>query len=328
MIGYYVHHVGSGHLHRAQALATVLGGEVAGLSSLPRPDGWVGEWVRLPRDDDGTPVETTAGGRLHWAPVDHSGMRARSAALSAWIERARPELVVVDVSVEVALLVRLHGVRVVTVVLPGRRDDGPHRLGIDVSDALVGFWPPEAGAAMLPGLPRAVRDRVHAVGALSRLPSTDSPPPGEARVVVMLGTGGHEVTAADLGAARRTSPSWSWEVLGTDRWVPDPGPSLRAADVVVTHAGQNALAEVAACRRPAVVVPQRRPHDEQGTTGRVLRDGDWPALVVARWPRSGWSGVLAEASTLDPARWAAWCDGRAAWRFRDVLAAVRAGGPR
>lgn len=37
MIGYYVHHHGSGHLRRAQAVAAVWGHEITGLSTLPRP---------------------------------------------------------------------------------------------------------------------------------------------------------------------------------------------------------------------------------------------------------------------------------------------------
>ena len=52
-IGYYVHHQGHGHLHRAQAFAAAWrssGPEVVGLSTLPRPRAWDGPWVRLPRD--------------------------------------------------------------------------------------------------------------------------------------------------------------------------------------------------------------------------------------------------------------------------------------
>lgn len=49
---------------------------------------------------------------------------------------------------------------------------------------------------------------------------------------------------------------------------------------VVTHADQNALAEVAAVRRPAIVVPRQRPHDEQTTAAAVLDTGRWPAFVA------------------------------------------------
>ena len=44
MIGYYIHHVGRGHLQQAQCIAAQLAGDVTGLSSLPEPDGWPGRW--------------------------------------------------------------------------------------------------------------------------------------------------------------------------------------------------------------------------------------------------------------------------------------------
>ena len=62
---------------------------------------------------------------------------------------------------------------------------------------------------------------------------------------------------------------------------------LRDADVVVTDAGQNAIAEIAACRTPAVVVPADRPHEEQATTASVLAGTDWPALVLPTFPERG-----------------------------------------
>lgn len=331
MIGYYVHHQGRGHLHRATSLCRTLrasGETVTGLSSLPEPPGWEGEWRQLDRDDDGEPACPTAGGRLHWAPLRHPGLRSRMAAISSWIEAHDPAALVVDVSVEVLLLARLHGVPTVGVVLPGQREDPAHRLAFDVADELIGFWPPEA-VGMLGGVPERHRRRLRTVGALSRHDVVAPRPPGAGRdVLLMAGSGGHALGADDVRSAREQTPGWSWTVLGGDLgdWVEDPSGTLRATDVAVIHGGQNAVAEVAAARRPAIVVPQERPFAEQRTTARVLAELALPVVAVEEWPREGWHDLLAAAAGLDGAAWARWCDGGAAARFAQVVA--RAAGTR
>ena len=81
--------------------------------------------VRLPRDD-GAPTfsEPSANGTLHWAPLHDSGLRERMGSIAAWVTAARPAVMVV----EVAMLVRLLGVPVVAVAMPGGRIDAPHDL--------------------------------------------------------------------------------------------------------------------------------------------------------------------------------------------------------
>ena len=73
MIGCYIHHHGAGHVSRAAAIChevTALGHDVTGLSTLPRPERWQGQWVDLADDAvpvDGDRQDPTAGGTLHWA---------------------------------------------------------------------------------------------------------------------------------------------------------------------------------------------------------------------------------------------------------------------
>ena len=328
MIGYYVHHVGHGHLHRALVVAEALGEPVTGLSSLPAPPDWPGPWIQLERDDADPHRDPSPRGRLHWVPLGHRGLRARMAEVASWLRHVEPSVVVVDVSVEIALLVRLHGIPIVTLVGPGERGDPAHLLGFDIADALVGCWP--AGATgMLRGVPPPVLDRVQAVGAVSRFPPAEPTPSGTAsrRVVVLGGTGGQGIGAADVERARHETPDWKWTILdGSDgTWVDDPFPLLCAADVVVTHAGQNALAEVAAARTPAVVVPQARPHREQEVTAEALWHDGWPAVVVDMWPDHDWEHRLEQAARLDGADWASWCDGLAAGRIAEVVRSVALG---
>jgi hypothetical protein len=332
MIGYYVHHHGRGHSHRALALARSLDEPVTGLSSLPPPPGWIGDWVLLDRDDASPSVaDPTANGRLHWVPTADPGLSSRTARLSRWLDEHRPRLMVVDVSVEVALLARLHGVPVLSVVLPGHRADPAHLIGFDVSTHLVGMWPPTA-RGMLPGLPDTVHERVHAVGAVSRYPVGVTGPrtAGRRRVLLMTGAGGDDLDGVRIARARRQATDWDWVVLGRHgHWLEDPSTALANADVVVTNAGQNSLAEVAAARKPAIVIPQERPYDEQRTTAAVLAAGGFPVLVEDRFPAGGWAQRLDAALRLDGAQWATWCDGGAAARFADLVAvaADRAGEP-
>jgi hypothetical protein len=100
--------------------------------------------------------------------------------------------------------------------------------------------------------------------------------------------------------------------------------ALCGADVVVTHGGQNAVAEVAAARAPAVVVAGPRPFDEQHHTVAALRDAGL-AVGLDGWPDpEHWPRLLRQAVRIGGHGWHRWSHGdggaRAA-RFLDVLAA-------
>lgn len=321
MIGYYVHHQGRGHLQRALAIASRAGTMITGLSTHPRPEGWPGDWVELP-DDAGAGPEASpaAGGRLHYVPYAHDGLRTRMARLSTWIGDTRPAALVADVSVEVALLARLHGVPVLTMAQPGGRRDAPHTLGYAVSERILAPWPAAAGPIWRSDAV-AVRGKVAHLGAISRFPVPHVPAiPTPGTVLVLNGAGGGSL-AVEVDQARRATPAWDWAHIGGPggTWI-DPWPLLTTASVVVGHCGQSAVADIAAARRPAVLVPQRRPFGEQTATAAALRRMEVPALVLDRWPDPGrWPVLLEQAVTLDGAGWVAWNDGAGAQRAADAL---------
>lgn len=349
MIGYYIHHVGRGHLSRATAIAAAATAaqpaeSVTGLSTLPRPSEWPGAWLPLPPDD--TPavdpsdpaVDVAAGGRLHWAPLQHPGLSERMSRISAWIASAKPSVMVSDVSVEVALLARLHGIPVVTIALPGRRDDDPHRLGYAISAAILSAWPPEA-VGMVGGLDESAAARHIAVGAISRFPTADptptaapavpastptAAPSARRRVLVLNGSGGGAIGLDSVNRASRSTPDWEWDLVGgaEGRWVENPWPLLQAADVIVTHAGQNAIAEVAAARRPAVIIPQPRPHDEQAFTAAALTRGPWPASTAESFDTADWPRLLATTAARSGTDWTSWNDGQGPTRAAAAIARI------
>jgi len=325
-IGWYVHHHGSGHRTRLSAVRRHLDGVVA-LSTLAEPAD-PATWIRLARDDDGESREATAGGSLHWAPLRHPGLRSRAAAVSAWIERDRPDVMVVDVSIEIALLARLHGVPVVLVAQRGIRHDAAHALAYAQASAIAAPW---TAATHLPGEGPPER-LLTFTGAVSRFDG--EPPPGRPEaggdVLVLIGAGGHELRPEDVLAAARSAPHRRWHVAGALRTpettnVIDHGPAapvlplLRTCSVVVGTAGSNIVAEVAAARRPFVCLPQPRPFREQARQAEALRRLG-VATVCTRPPRaSEWPGLLLDAEARPTGLWGALHDGRGASRLAAVV---------
>jgi len=329
VIGYYAHHLGQGHAETARCIAARLTDEVTVLSSLARPPGWPGGWLTLPRDDDdAVALEPSAHGQLHWAPLGHRGLRDRMATIARWIQHAAPSVFVVDVSVEVAALARLTGIPVVTIVLPGKRRDPAHRLCYALAESMLAPWPASVSSLLLDG-DSSWDDKIRHVGAFSRFDGR-APQAVTAShrrsVLVLLGSGGSGVSGQDLCQAAAATPGWTWTTLGgaTGRWTEDPWPALCRADVVVSHAGLNSLAAVAAARKPAVVVPQARPHDEQLMTARALaRTG--LAITAHPWPPAArWPGLLRAAAELGGQHWADWSPGTGAQAAAEVIQSVAA----
>lgn len=347
-VGVYVHHHGGGHLAHATALRSVLGDRLVGFGSGPDP-GWDDRWVGLPRDDEplqGPGVDPTRGGAWHWAPPGHAGYAERMRVIARWISYCRPAAFLVDVSAEVTVLASLLGVRTSTVLLHGERTDRAHRAAFAAADVVVAPWPDHHRR----GWHDELGAKLVTVGFLSRFDGRLPTRPtgdGEGRVLVVVPGGGHGFSVEAIEDAARVSGR-PWDVVGplgpdgppqedpagptrtagsagTVTWhgpVADPWPLLCRAAVVVCTAGAGTVAEVAAARRPAVVLPQPRPFDEQFALALGLAGGA-PVEVVDRWPAADrWPVLLDRVEQLDPAGWSAWHDGRGAER---LAAAVLAG---
>lgn len=305
MIGYYVHHHGVGHITRASHVARHLRSPVTGFSSLPKPASWPGDWLQLPSDVTHEPCDPAAGGVLHWAPLQHGGYARRMAMLSSHM--AGLDLMVVDVSVEVSLLARLHGVPTVVLAMRGDRSDPPHRMAYDSASALLVPWSQEFPE---PWWPTSWTTKSWFVGAMSRFDDHTTvavPAHGlHRRVLVLFGGGGHDVTESAVTAAAEQTPGWQWTLRSAERPSPDLWKELGEADVVVSHGGNNAVAEVAAAQRPAIIVPQRRPFNEQHHTAAAL-DRAGICVGLETWPEPDqWRALLERALLLGAAGWSAW----------------------
>lgn len=303
MIGWYAHHHGNGHIVRAQTVLPHLTHPATLFSSR------ASEGVTLLPTDVDRPRTSACGtlatpGSLHYAPVGVDGLRERMTQLSEWVRQTDPDLFVVDVSVEVTLLMRLLSVPTAVMRQHGRRDDDAHRLAYDSAAVLMAPWGPELED---PNTPPDIVDRTTYVGGFSRF---DGRPADRAHarqslgvdestrlVVVIEGSGGQSEWPVEQTAS--TTPAWHWVALGnrastahSTGWVEDPWNWLSAADVLVTHAGHNAVMECAATGRPTMVIPQDRPFDEQVRKAAVLELAG-AGMIRPHWPASTeWTHIL------------------------------------
>ncbi|QGU05338.1 glycosyltransferase [Corynebacterium comes] len=312
MIGFYAHHHGSGHIQRCRTIMAHLDGDAQLLSTAPAAD------VVLPEDASDFPVtDPTANGTLHYAPHHHAGLTQRMAMIAAWIDEHRPDAFYVDVSVEVALLARLMGVPVVTLAMPGERFDGPHQLGYRQASAIIAPWP---DWVPVPPHLREHRRILHQVGGISRFSRPADPGP-DCDVVVLSGRGGTGWTEAQWDQVRSACPDRDFLFLGADTFVDDPMPYLSSANVVVTAAGQNSVADIAVAGAKSIVLPQARPFAEQHATAALLAAAEL-ALVAETFPEAGeWPALLERAEALD-STWLRWQTAGAAVRAAHVIRKV------
>lgn len=312
-VGYYVHHHGAGHWQRATALAArlrhpcVLLGTAPGSAPCPV--------IELPDDAGGCGTAPS----LHYAPIDHPGLRQRTARMAAWIAEARPTLMVVDVSVEVAMLSRLCSTPVLYVRLAGRRDDAPHLAAFGAAKALLAPYPPALEAADTPDW---VLARTFHAGFLT--PSAAIPRDGQ-DIAVVFGRGGAGGDLAALVAAATAVPERRWLVLGPVSagtspvppnlhllgWRDDVANILAGAAIVVGGGGDGLLAEVAALGKRFICLPEARPFGEQVVKAERLAELG-AAVTRTAWPcAEEWPALVREALALDPARIAALHDPQA-----------------
>lgn len=340
-VGWYVHHHGAGHRTRANIVGAELvarGADVTLLSSTLDREGARDRGLRtvllamdapLAEGVSESVSDVTVRGAMHWAPLWHSGFRERMSTIARWIQVEEPDVVVVDVSCEVAVMVRLLGIPVVVVAQPGDRRDPAHSAALDAASAVLAPWPSWATEQLWQS-PGTAKDEnpnhgvapVVAVGGITRRPAAAGQrrPDGSSvlsndrpRGLMLTGSEGFDDPGLPEAIAAAV-PEVDWAVAGGGVWLSNVQKHLAVSDVVVTHAGQNAIADVAGSGTPAVVVPQRRPFDEQARMGEVLgRSGMAHVVQQGDVEGANWAELVRQARASGGHSWEKWgCEGAAA----------------
>ncbi|WOI56246.1 glycosyltransferase [Palleronia sp. LCG004] len=334
--GYFVHHQGRGHAERCAAIVNALpadrpvrifcarddifpvlraGATIERIPSLfePPPD--------APTGMDGIATPET----LHCAPLGWGTIRTAMARMAAFFAAEHPELMICDVSAEIAQLARICSVPHVKVLQHGDRSDPGHRAAYAGAAGLLAPFhadlaQPEWDAAM-----RARTCFAPGLGVAGDMPSRHTARarlgiPEAAQVALALsGGGGTGMALAPLGVAARSMPEWHWIALGQVQrdwhatvpanltetgWVENAADYIAAADLIVSSAGNTTCAMVLAAGRPWIVVPEWRYFDEQVAKARALgRAG--AALCLDGLPASAHRWIEAVERTIaahDPER--------------------------
>lgn len=314
-IGYYVHHHGDGHRHRALAIAaldprriillgTGLAGRTGEVGTINLPDD------RMPQATafDGLDGCTSRPHALHYAPLDHDGVRERMGLVARWIAAKRPALMVVDVSVEIAMLARLCATAVAFVRLSGRRDDPAHCEAYRAASLLIAPFARELDDMTMPAW---VRDKtVYCPGIVGPAgnPARAAAPRS---VLVVGGKGGAPQDGHRLAESAAATPDYNWRVIGPATlpqrcpdnlifvgWTDDPLSEIAASEIIVGAAGDGLVNAVIAIGRPFICCPEPRPFDEQIHKARALQSAG-AALVIEQWPSANrWPDFLRDAMRL------------------------------
>lgn len=327
-IGFYVHYHGLGHKHRTEAILQHLRCPATVITSHLGSRRWRGDTLEEVIDIASDIDDVHEGGlgfsqdvpSLHYAPLWTGNVTRRVAQFTAWLDRRRPDLMVVDVSVEISLLVRLASIPQVVMRQHGDRSDAAHLSAYAAAHSLLAPFPESMEDTITP---QWVRDKtIYLDGfSLSRTSSdgaTSSPQSDRATIVVMFGRGGRSDVHHRLREAAKETPHYSWLVIGIPDdqhhaatptnltflgWIESPADYLKAADVVVTAAGHNSVMEAGRLGCRFIAIAESRPFDEQVRKATVL-ERERLAIGLTRWPDTrGWPDLIERARQLDPQPW-------------------------
>lgn len=162
-IGYYAHHHGSGHCRQADKLAALLPFELRQqmtvFTSLPinayRFSAIAEKQIVRLSAEDQLPEDVLSGrageywqpSSLHYSPVGNRHVQTRSWQLLDQIRLRQIDLMIIDVSVEVAMLCRTASVPYLYVRLAGERNDEPHLNAFAGALGLLAPYPYQLEAA-------------------------------------------------------------------------------------------------------------------------------------------------------------------------------------
>jgi UDP-N-acetylglucosamine:LPS N-acetylglucosamine transferase len=323
---FYIHHHGSGHVMRAIAIASRLKDATISFlgSDLGRYHSIIPDHIHcidLPRDVAGAEdvfAKLVDLDFLHYAPLNIKGIAERSARITAELHALFPVMLIVDVSVEVALLAALSSIPTVVIRQNGDRNDIPHLNAYQSAQLLIAPCP---SMVMNQSDAQWVEQKTFYSGGFSRytgLVQTKQQLTNNA-VGVLTGQGGTSIDYRFIALLALRCPKKIFHVVGElAGWpsqssaenvtlygaLPDPSQVLENCEVVIGNAGHNTVMEMADLNKKFICIFEERPFDEQLHKARLLEQHQMAVVVAAsKIQESDWNELICTAQRLPASCW-------------------------
>jgi len=313
MIGYYAHSHGSGHCNYAQIFARFLGRDLVVFTDRDYCFDYDVNVVRLPNENpDGSQFDRDIfkePSSLHYAPVNMRKITERNETILKTIIERNIKLLIIDVSVEVAMLARVSSIPYAYVRLQGDRNDLPHINAFEGSTFLIAYFPKEMESNKTPDW---VKSKTIYLGFISKymFESTSVRRPskycsnGKPNLLYLSGFGGTKtIDFSSIGQFYNIYVVGPGSVCSVCSIYAHIGvvECTRAfivhADIIVAGCGSNTTSEILALGKRFIAIVEDRHYDEQKMMAEGLQRNGWAIELKKFWTMET---AIADLQTLEP----------------------------
>ena len=291
MIGYYAHSHGSGHCNYAKIFSKIFKRSLTVFTDRDYNFDRETNVICLENENpDGTEFHRDRFAEppaLHYAPVHMRKITRRNCIILDAIVQKKIELLIIDVSVEIAMLARVSSIPYAYVRLQGDRTDLPHINAFEGASFLLAYFPEELEDATTS---LWIREKTIYLGFLSQFSlegqNSERPPEyEEAHKPILLhlsGFGGHRSVDFEnlcghydiysVGPTRLSKKAVGVTQIGV---VDSTRPYIQHADMILAACGLNTTSEILSLGKRFIAQPEKRHYSEQERTACNLHRMKW-----------------------------------------------------
>ena len=283
MIGYYAHSHGSGHCNYAKMFAKSNSDKAIVFSESPCNTKGI-KWIHLRSEHcDGSQwcrEEFMEPSFLHYAPIGLSNIMRRNLQILSEIDKHNIQLMIVDVSVEIAALMRVSSVPYAYIKMMGNRTDLAHQQAYRGAAFLIAYYPEDLEPE---STPKWVKDKTLYLGFVTEKVYDNSPKHEmEFDSLLILGKGGHQISRKLISRISEYLGKKKLYILGDcdiyesknvihKGFVKNVRSYISRSKIVIAACGSNLTSEILSCRTPFLMLPQERPYSEQIIFSKALQ---------------------------------------------------------